>query len=169
MRIAPKGVVARQSDYKRDLRAFRPKSELIALLEEQGVDRSSFDRSFFTEIVNLQNRTRGAVFEIVGETLAQTLLGKTETAAQQHCIDTPHGGRRIDLFYPTLGVALEIKSGFIVHSRSIRMQIQKDEWLLSTATVSRIVWLLFRGGTQRTRDALDRAGIEWYDIEWDRD
>jgi hypothetical protein len=169
MRITPRGFVSRRSDYKRDLRAYRPKSELIARLAEQGVDSSSLERSFFTDFVNLQNRTRGAVFEIVGETLAQTLLGRTETAAAQHCIATPHGGRRIDLFYPALGVALEIKSGFIVCSRSIRMQIQKDEWLLRTGTVSRIVWLLFRGGTQRTRSALDRAGIEWYDIEWDQE
>lgn len=94
-------------------------------------------------------------------------MGKTETAEQQHCVETPYGGRRVDLWYAKTRVALEIKSGFIVGSRSIREQIQKDEWLLSSGVASRIVWLLFRGGTQRTRDALDRARIEWYDIEWD--
>ena len=141
----------------------------MAQLQRQGVDPATFHHSFFADLITLQNRTRGAVFEIVGEVLGRTLLGDAEAAETQHCVDTPYGGRRIDLWYATSRVALEIKSGFIVGSRSIRVQIQKDEWLLQTGAATRIVWLLFRGATQRVRDALDRAGIEWYDIEWDKE
>jgi hypothetical protein len=167
MRIAPKGRIPRQPDYKHELRSRRPKADLIVLLKQQSIDPAMFARSFYADFITLQNRTRGAVFEVVGEALARTLLGDTETAKKQHCVETPYGVRRVDLWYARTGVALEIKSGFIAGSRSIREQIQKDAWLLTSGAATRIVWLLFRGATQRTRDALDRMRIEWYDIEWD--
>jgi hypothetical protein len=169
MRIAPKGHIPRQPDYKLELRSRRPKADLIEHLKRQGIDPAIFARSFYADIITLQNRTRGAVFEVIGEALGRTLLRDTDTATQQHCVETPYGVRRVDLWYARTGVALEIKSGFIVASRSIREQIQKDAWLLTSGAATRIVWLLLRGATQRTRDALDRMRIEWYDIEWDKE
>jgi hypothetical protein len=169
LRIAPKGVTPPQPDYKRELRSRRPKADLVAQLERQGVDPTILAQSFFADFITLQNRTRGAVFEVIGEVLGRTLLKDTDAAKQQHSVETLYGVRRVDLWYADPRVALEIKSGFIVCSRSIREQIQKDEWLLATGAASRIVWLLFRGATLRTREALDRAGIEWYDIEWDKE
>jgi hypothetical protein len=51
--------------------------------------------------------------------------------------------------------------------RSRRPKADLVVLLKTSGAATRIVWLLFRGAAQRTRDALDRMRIEWYDIEWD--
>ena len=163
--------------YKRELRSNRKlhfKSHFQSLLRQAGVDPSIMEASVLRGLKNLQNRTRGRVFEVMGEVMTSSTLGDrielTDWSPdKQKRFETPFGQRRADLYYPTAKLMVEIKSGYITCNRDIRTQIVKDRWIKDNdPDVNDVAWILFRGASRSTIALLDDSCIEWFDIEYDR-
>lgn len=61
-----------------------------------------------------------------------------------------------------------MKSGYVINRASIRLQVSKDWFLLAShSEVDRVVWLLYRGGSKPLIRNLEKAGIDWHDLEYD--
>lgn len=121
-----------------------------------------------------QNAGRGGLYEQIAANLVRGHLarryGRTDISVEIHgkavdCRDTDGGGQRFpDLLIPEFSMMIEVKSGYVRHSRFIREQIRKDAWLLSSGAMAEIWWFLFFGGSPALLDALDRAGIKTLDL-----
>jgi len=162
-------------DYRRELRRNRHrhvKRELGEQLERAGVAVEVVQDAFLRDLVSLQNRTRGALFEVIGEALVESHLRRLDldpgTARKHVCVSTPWGRRFIDLWFDDHRTIVEVKSGYVCASRSTRGQVRKDGWLLAQhPAVDEVVWLLFRGASRSLLQRLASAGIEAVDVEWD--
>jgi hypothetical protein len=69
--------------------------------------------AFLRDLVSLQNRTRGALFEVIGENLIESHLRRLDLdpgVARQHvCVATPWGRRFIDLWFDEHRTLVEVK------------------------------------------------------------
>jgi hypothetical protein len=165
-----------RTSYQHELRSNREerfKALLANRISVEGIDISSIEQSFLTDVKNLQNRTRGRVFEVMGTVGVRSFLQSPPEAdltppVEQKIFHSPLGERRVDLYYQELKTIVEIKSGYVVNRASIRLQVSKDGLLLdSHPEVVRVVWLLYRGGSKPLIRNLEQAGIEWHDLEFD--
>jgi hypothetical protein len=173
--MADNGNPVPRGAYKAELRRSRQRHVKAALgeqLQRAGVAGSAVEEDFLQDLLRLQNRTRGAVFEVVGEALVASHLrrrGLDPGTAQRHvCVKTPWGRRFVDLWFAEQRAAVEVKSGAVCARRSLRRQVRKDRWLLEEhPDVDQVVWLLFRGASAALARELERAGIEAVDVQWD--
>ncbi len=165
------------NSYKKELAANRRqyfKKNMETVLRDAGVDPAIIRPKVYREMCNLQNRTRGQLFELMGEVLTvnnlrdRLRIGPDDKPQKQKTFITPHGRRRNDLYYDSLRLAVEVKSGYVYLNKSTRAQIEKDRWLLQAGYVEAVVWLVFRGGSSNAIAALKKADIETIDIEWDK-
>jgi len=117
----------------------------------------------------MQNRARGTLFELAGEVLITGHLqrmghGGTELRKQVRftvgdCV------RVADFFVPAIKTIFEVKSGYLIWNKPVRLKANKDVWLLDQShEVERVVWFLFRGGSPRALAGLEAAGIECFDL-----
>ena len=162
--------VVSQTNYKTELRANRHRyfdRHFKARLDQAGVDTALFSSSVLRDIRNLQNRTRGNLFELMGEVLVQQDLESRERPSKQKRLETPFGQRRLDLFFEAENLAVEVKSGYVTNRRSIRAQIRKDRYLIAGGIVGAVLWLLFRGASRKALQNLERGGIRYIDLEYD--
>lgn len=163
---------AKHLDTLRENRSRRFESRLKPLLDVQGVATDGFRQRFFQDMALMQNRARGSLFELAGEALVTGHLRRMGHAGaelrRQVRFAVADGFRIADFYVPALRTSFEVKSGYVVWNKSVRLQAQKDAWLLGQAqAVARVVWLLFRGGSARALAGLQAAGIECFDLEFD--
>lgn len=144
-------------------------SNLKPVLEAQGIDTSQFRQRFFQDMALIQNRMRGTLFELAGEMLLTKHLerqghGGAELRKQAR-LSSGDRLRIADFFAPTIKTIFEVKSGYVVWSKPVRLQAEKDAWLLKQSReVTKVVWLLFRGGSTKALAGLHAAGIECFDL-----
>jgi hypothetical protein len=169
--------------YVRELRALRRrhfKRDLAEKLRAAGVNPDEMEQSFYRDMRNLQNRTRGPLFELLAEVSIQQTFrdGRNlkssvglELAPEKHVrFETPDGLRVADLYYRADRSVVEVKSGYIYASRDIKAQVKKDRWLLANHDeVDEVVWVLFRGGSAPLLAHLGEAGIRWIDMKDDEE
>lgn len=158
------------TSYRAELRANRHRyfdSHFKKLVARSGIDPQLFSKNLLTEIRNLQNRTRGTLFELMGEVLVQQDVGMAERPFRQKRFQTPSGERHLDLFFEEYKLAVEVKSGQITNRESVRWQIQKDCYLLKEGLVRDMLWVLFRGASRTALDNLERHEIRWIDLRYD--
>jgi len=164
-----------RTGYRHGLRQNRQRHVKKALGEMLGrAGAEVVTDAFLRDLISLQNRSRGALFEVMGDALLSNHLRREApdvdlTVADRHCtVQTEFGRRIVDLWFRDRQLLVEVKSGYVCASKSIRRQITKDRWLLeNNPNVERVVWVLFRGASTRTLGLLDDAGIEAIDIEYD--
>ena len=164
-----------ETAYKKELRDNRKlhfKSHFESVLLQAGVDSSVMKLAVLRDLKNLQNRTRGRLFEVMGEVVTFDTFGERLAVTswppdRQRRFETPFGQRRVDLYYPAAKLIVEIKSGYITCSKGVREQIAKDRWIKDNSRdVNSIAWILFRGASQRAIGLLDRSLIDWLDVEY---
>ena len=121
-------------------------------------DFQKFHRGYLDDVMRLQNRTRGRLGELLGDI---SLNAPQKVLVRDKAIfATPLGGRRVDIYWPALGLALEAKMGRVTLTSRIRKQIGKDAWLLDQGVFQRVVWLLVQGGSQKVLTTLKDSSIE---------
>ena len=153
----------------RGSRSRRFDSNLKPSLDAEGIDSGQFRQRFFQDMALMQNRTRGPLFELAGEGLLMGHLQRLGHAGaelrKQVRFAAGDNLRIADFFAPAFNTIFEIKSGYVVWSKPVRLQAAKDAWLLKQSLeVTEVVWLLFRGGSARALDGLESAGIECFDL-----
>jgi hypothetical protein len=122
---------------------------------------------FDDALINLQNYVRGKG----GEGLAEHYLANSYDAKFDDIIrdkkvfKTPYGLRRVDAFWSSKSIAIESKMGYVSLSSFVKAQIRKDSYLLKRKIFSKVVWILFQGGSRNLQLALTKNGIE-YQIGW---
>lgn len=166
----PKDAAKTDIEYRSELRANRHRffdRHFKSRLAEAGLDGELFSSTVLRDIRNLQNRTRGDLFELMGEVVVQQNLETADRPSRQRRLETPFGERRLDLFFEDPKLAVEVKSGYVTNRRSIREQIRKDEHLIAEGTVASVLWLLFRGASGPALRNLQRSGIRTLDLEYD--
>lgn len=104
--------------------------------------------------------------------MAEVIIGKVfgvKKFSKQNVYSTPYGKRRIDLFIPETGVAIEVKSGYGRSRKFIREQIKKDTYIVANEPeIKQIVWVCFRGATKPLIALLQKNGIDYCDIGYDK-
>lgn len=153
----------------RESRSRRFESNLKPALEAGGIDPSQLRQRFFQDMALMQNRTRGPLFELAGEMLLMGHLQRRGHAGaeirKQARFPVGDGLRIADFYVPAIKTIFEVKSGYVVWSKPVRLQVKKDAWLLKNShEVSDVLWLLFRGGSARALAGLKAAGIECFDL-----
>lgn len=153
----------------RENRSRRFDSNLKPALEAEGIDSGQFRPRFFQDVALMQNRTRGPLFELAGEVLLMGHLqrmGHVGAELRKQVRFAAGDKLRIaDFFAPVIKTIFEVKSGYVVWSKPVRLQAEKDTWLLKQSQeVTEVVWLLFRGGSARALAGLEAAGIECFDL-----
>ena len=153
----------------RNNRSRRFESNLKPLLEAQQGESVQFSHGFFQNMALMQNRTRGALFELAGEVLLTGHLRRMGLVGMELRKQVRFAvGDRIriaDFYVPAIKTIFEIKSGYVVWNKPLRQQAEKDAWLLDQAQeINRAVWFLFRGGSTRALAGLEASGIECFDL-----
>lgn len=152
----------------RENRDFKATEIVKNSLNDSGVDVRDLNKNLLRDISLIQNRTRGPLFELMAEVIIGNVFGVNKFD-KQIVYSTPYGKRRIDLFIPETGVAIEVKSGYGRSRKFIREQIKKDNYILANEpNVKQIVWVCFRGATKPLIALLQKNGIEYCDIEYDK-
>lgn len=153
-------------NYKKELRQNRAlKADEIL---KDFIDQYGLRKNLLTEITLLQNRTRGSLFELMGE-LTISNIYNIKNLQTQKIFNTPIGKRKVDLFSTTERLMIEIKSGYARSNAFTRKQIKKDAYLVRhNSDVDKCVWLLYRGATQPLKRYLEKYNIEYFDVEYDR-
>jgi hypothetical protein len=153
----------------RENRSRRFDSNLKPALEAKGIDSNQFRQRFFQDMALMQNRTRGPLFELAGEVLVTGHLqrmghGGAELRKQVR-FAVADGVRVVDFLVAAIKTVFEVKSGYVLWSKPVRLQAAKDAWLLDhSPDVTQVIWLLFRGGSARALAGLQAAGIECFDL-----
>lgn len=153
-------------------RSRRFESNLKSSLEALAIDTSQFGQRFFQSMALAQNRTRGPLFESLGELL---LIGHLQRRGypgvelrKQVRFAAEDSIRVVDFFVPAIKTIFEVKSGYLTWCKPVRLQSKKDAWLLGQSEeVAAVVWFLFRGGSVRALAGLQAAGIECSDLGFD--
>ncbi|MFZ2854537.1 MAG: hypothetical protein WAZ34_10580 [Rhodocyclaceae bacterium] len=153
----------------RENRSRRFDSNLKPALEARGIDSGQFRQRFFQDMALMQNRTRGSLFELAGEVLLTGHLQQMGHAGAELRKQVRFAAgdklRIADFFAPAIKTIFEVKSGYVVWSKPVRLQAAKDAWLLKQSPeVAQVVWLLFRGGSARALAGLEAADIECFDL-----
>jgi len=138
----------------RESRARRFESNLKPAIEAVGIDTTQFRTRFFQDMVLLQNRARGQLFELAGELLLGRYLarlGHADTEVRKQVRFPVENEMRIaDFHVPTIKTLLDVKSGYISWCKPTRLQAYKDAWLLRNSDeVTEVIWFLFRGARPR--------------------
>ncbi len=147
----------------------RFESGLKPALDVAGVEAGVFKSRFFQDVALIQNRARGQLFELIAERLLVGHLQRMglEGADFERQVRFPvdQGIRVADFYVPAKRLIVEVKSGYVTWSRSVRLQAAKDACLLQSADrVGQVEWFLFRGGSPRALAGLAAAGITCYDL-----
>ncbi|UAA37286.1 hypothetical protein KIH87_11115 [Paraneptunicella aestuarii] len=150
----------------------KAKAMLVNVFESSNLDINAHGKPFLDDIIKniipLQNRTRGSIFEVMAEVIIGNTFGITDFDKQVSFV-TPYGVRRIDLFSKNQAVAIEIKSGFARLNSATRAQVRKDISILNNEdSVDRVVWFCFRGATKPLIKHLTESQIEYVDLEYDK-
>lgn len=149
-------------------RDFKATEILRSSLNDSGVNIKEINKNLLRDISLIQNRTRGPLFELMAEVIIGNVFG-VKDFKKQNVYKTPYGKRRVDLFIAETGVAIEVKSGYGRSRKFIREQIKKDKYILThEPDVKQIVWVCFRGATKPLIALLNKNGIQYCDIEYDR-
>ncbi len=124
-------------------------------------------RELLNQTKNIQNRTRGRLGELLGRVALTQATPACDDDLQTDAIsfETPHGKRRIDVYWAAQQLALETKMGYVTLSRQIRAQIEKDAFLLANGQLETVIWLLMKDGSPRLKELLTQQGID-YKIGW---
>ena len=131
------------------------------------IDKHGLKKKLLKELSLLQNRTRGNLFELMGELSVNSVFGITNFD-QQKTFYTPLGIRRVDLYSKKEGIIIEVKSGYARSRAFVRKQIEKDHYIVKNhPEVKKSIWLLFRGATQPLIKYLKKHNIEYVDLEYD--
>ena len=151
--------------YQKELK--RSRSVKADKILKDFVDKHGLKKKLLKELTLLQNRTRGNLFELMGEVSMNSVF-RISDFEQQKTFDTPLGKRRIDLFSEKEGLIVEVKSGYARSRAFVRKQIEKDFYIVKNyPKVKKAVWLLFRGATQPLIKCLEKYNIEYLDLEYD--
>ena len=125
-------------------------------------------KKLLSEITILQNRTRGNLFELMGELTVSDIYNIKDFKTQK-IFETPLGKRKVDLFSEQEQLIIEIKSGYARSNAFTRKQVKKDIYIINNYDeVKKVIWILFRGGTKPFIKYLDKYNIEHFDVEYDR-
>lgn len=131
------------------------------------IDKHNLRKKLLSEITILQNRTRGSLFELMGELTVSDIYDIKDLETQK-TFDTPLGKRKVDLFSESEQLIIEIKSGYARSNSFTRKQIDKDIYIVNNYNeVKKAVWILFRGGTKPIIKYLDKYNIQYFDVEYD--
>lgn len=149
-------------------RDFKATEILKNSLNKSDIDVRELNKNLLRDISLIQNRARGPLFELMAEVIIGNAFGVKEFE-KQNVYATPYGSRRIDLFIAETGVAIEVKSGYGRSRKFTRNQIKKDSYILQNEpNVKQIVWVCFRGATKPLITLLQKNGIQYCDIEYDK-
>jgi hypothetical protein len=152
----------------RENREFKATDIVKNSLNNAGIDVKDLNKNLLQDISLIQNRSRGPLFELMAEVIIGNVFNVNEFD-KQTVFSTPYGKRRIDLFIPRQGVAIEVKSGYGRLRNFIKEQIKKDAFILThEPSVKQVVWVCFRGATKPLTELLQKNGIEYCDIEYDK-
>jgi len=158
-------------NYQKELkknRDFKATEIINNSFEKSDIDIKVLNRNLLRDISLIQNRARGPMFELMAEVIIRNAFG-IKNFNKQNVYSTPYGKRRIDLFLPETGVAIEVKSGYARSKKFIREQIKKDNYILNNEPlVKQIVWMCFRGATKPLIVFLKKNNIEYCDIGYDK-
>lgn len=131
------------------------------------INKYDLRKKLLSEITLLQNRTRGNLFELMGELTVSDTYNIKDFETQK-IFDTPWGKRKVDLFSSNEQLIIEIKSGYARSNSFTRKQIEKDKYIINNyKDVKKSIWILFRGGTKPLTKFLDKSNIEYLDVEYD--
>ena len=153
---------------QKENRDFKATKNLRKGLVKKNIDVEELGPGLLRKVALIQSRARGPLFEMMTETIIGNVYG-TKKFEKQTVFSTPYGKRRIDLFIPETGVSIEVKSGYGRLRAFTRTQIKKDKHILDhEPTVEQIYWFCFRGATRPLIAYLEKNGIGFCDIEYDR-
>jgi hypothetical protein len=114
---------------------------------------------------SVKAHTRGRL----GEVMASSLFPKEirdRVQLDSAVFETPYGQRRLDNYLPETRQAVESKYLRVVASTRVRKQIDKDRHLLKTGILSKVIWILYYGGSKKAVQYLKESGIHVID-SWD--
>ena len=157
--LAEEGYVS-PKEYLEGLRQNREQF-VSKMLSAQGNVPSKRRRELLTKTMNIQNRTRGRLGELLGRVVLtqQTDATDSNLTTDKVVFETPYGKRRVDVYWEDRKLAVETKMGYITSSSRIRAQIAKDAYLLKEGQVDSVVWLLINGGSMNAKMLLAENGI----------
>ncbi len=164
-----RGYISELRGYREDgfARMLAQEGHTVASFEEAFGSETlqQFRRDYTSQFMMIQNHTRGKLGELWGEVLltSQLRADEKDIARDSSVFWTPFGRRRVDVFWANYLLALEVKSGKVLLSKSIRWQIDKDKYLLEHGVLSRVIWVLLQGASRRAREALQKAGVKVID------
>jgi hypothetical protein len=130
-----------------------------------------------SRVVLHDNRTTGRMYE---KSLAAIVMKRVlELSQDMPTLDMIHdrevrhvehhgatATRRLDLYFPQLNFAVEVKSGRVHLSRDVRRQIDIDNQLVREGQLTGCLWFLVYGASPAVLDHLDASQIELWDIGW---
>ncbi len=101
-------------------------------------------KACFDDIVRGEFRTRNKFGELLCGVYLSEVLGYESGTLLKDCysLQTPFGLRRFDAFFVEKRIGLESKIGYQVLDDRLKLQIKKDEYLLSSGAVSEVHWLI---------------------------
>jgi hypothetical protein len=153
--------------YQQDLKELR-EFKANQILKDDLIDKFGLRKSLLQGITLVQNRTRGKIFEIMGEVCA-TKAFEIQNFSRQTVFNTPYGKRKADIYDEKQGILIEVKSGYARSKHFTREQVQKDFYILKNyENIKRIIWVCFRGATKPLISYLHKHSIEYFDVEYDK-
>ncbi len=150
-------------DYLLELRSNRNEMVDRILAHNEDPKDSLQKQVLLTKAKNIQNQTRGKLGELLGGVLLTQQTNATDDSlvTDKAVFETPHGKRRIDVYWENSGLAIETKMGYITNSKSIRTQIEKDAYLVQNGIICSVIWLLVKGGSMAVKMNLDKHRIAY--------
>lgn len=153
--------------YQKDLKSYR-EFKANQILKDDLIDKFGLRKSLLSQIALIQNRTRGKVFEIMGEVCVKEAFD-VKDFDRQSSFETPFGLRKIDIFDKEKGLIIEVKSGYARSKLFVRKQIQKDAYLVKYhSDIKKAIWVCFRGATKPLINYLKQYKIDYYDVGYDK-
>lgn len=158
--LAEEGYVS-PKEYLAGLRQNREQVVSKMLSSAQDNVPSKYRSELLAKTMNIQNRTRGRLGELLGRVVLTQQTDATDSSltTDKAVFETPYGKRRIDVYWEDRKLAVETKMGYITSSSRIRAQIAKDAYLLQEGKVNLVVWLLMNGGSMNAKLLLAKNGI----------
>jgi len=144
-------------------------------LEPESI-RNYFSKNFWQKMILDINKCKGKSHEKeFAQLYIDSLNKKIDTSNLTividkecfYCFDENTKKRRFDIFIKELLIGFEIKSYRVVNNKFIRMQIEKDKWLLENRKINEIRWILYNGATSNVLQSLTQNKILYLDITGD--
>lgn len=99
----------------------------------------------FDEQIGDEFRARNKIGELLCAVFLAKVLGLRAGTVEYDCrtFDTPLGGRRIDAYLVEHRIAIESKIGYQSLTKRIRVEIEKDEYLIASGQLQAVYWLFY--------------------------